>query len=186
MKPPLSGAPRRVLLQSCCWLLLVSCGGNDAPAPPDSPPSTALVVQPGSAAADRAMPGQARVMLNPEAALPPLADRPSPAAQALPAEPAATVAVTKDADGSVRLQQRDGSTRKVSRDGTITRGHVPTGERPDTQGTLIVAVDAGNTVFMVDPDACESRKVSPDGRVVTTLLPAASGGAPCQAGPPSR
>lgn len=113
-----------------------------------------------------AVPGQSMVTLN---AVPTLA--PEAAASA------ATVAVKRSASGDLVLMQRDGGTRTVSSGGKLTLQ--PSG--PSADGTadlppsVMVAVDASNTVHVVDPQACLARRIAPDGRVTSLFLPAAAG-----------
>ena len=100
-------------------------------------------------------------------------------------DPQGVVAVARDPDGTVRLKQRDGSVREIAPDGkmTLRSGDAAAPLQGDLPPSVIVAVDTSNTVHMVDPDACMARKVSTDGRVATTLLPAAPAGRPCGAVP---
>ena len=104
--------------------------------------------------------GSTSVVLNPPATQGPLAD-----------EASRIVAVARDADATVRLKQRDGTVREVSPEGRMALR--PAGAGPmqgDLSPSTIVAVDAANTVHIVDPDACTARTISADGRVATTLL----------------
>ena len=93
------------------------------------------------------------------------------------------VAVARDADGTVRLQQRDGAVREVSPEGRIAiRSGAAAAMQGDLPPSMIVAVDAANTVHIVDPDACTARTISPQGRVATTLLSLPSAHRSCNPG----
>jgi hypothetical protein len=175
------------LLLVCCFsTLLASCGGGDdsaaaaspvapsavAPALPAARAATGGGMGAASAAALQALPGQAIVTLN---ALPP----PGPDAAAS----AATVAVRRGPDGALQLIQRDGATRTLSPDGKLTLQPAGTAAPPggDLPASVMVAVDASNTVHVVDPQACLTRRVAPDGRVTMISLPAPGAGQACAA-----
>ncbi|HEX7890074.1 MAG TPA: hypothetical protein VF522_12005 [Ramlibacter sp.] len=133
-------------------------------------------VQPGTPAALSALAGLTTVTLNPQ---------PSPTDAAASG---AIVAVARDAHGNLQLTQRDGVTRTLSPDGRLAVH--PAGAAAPAGGELpqsmIVAVDASNTVHVVDPEACVSRRIAADGRVSTKFLPAQAAGRPCEAGPRDR
>lgn len=170
-----SGARSVVFPIVCCCSLLSACGGGDASSAAPALPAAAAL-QAATPAALHALPGQTVVTLN---AQPPLA----PAAAAS----AATVAVRRGANGDLLLVQRDGATRTVTPEGRLTlqpQG-APTQAAADLPPSVMVAVDASNTVHMVDPQACVARRVAPDGRVTTTFLPAPAG-QPCATAAPPR
>ena len=163
------------LLSAAC-AILAACGGADGGAPP--PAAAAPIATPQANAAPMA--GRTAVVLN---AVP----------QAQPTEPgkddpARIVAVARAADGTLRLQQGDGSVRVIAPDGQMVlrpgaAGAALQGELPSS---MIVAVDAGNTVHTVDPGACMARTISPDGRVMSRGLPAPRADTPCAAVPRTR
>lgn len=169
-----SGGGACAVLLACCCAVLASCGGSDGSAPPQSlsqvqPPGP---VQAGAPASLRAMAGLTTVTLNPQSSPPESSAS------------VAVVAVARDAHGDLQLVQRDGVTRTLSPDGKVTvqpAGATEAGE--SLPQSMIVAVDSANTVHVVDPDACVSRRIAADGRVSTTFLPAQSAGRPCQAQP---
>jgi hypothetical protein len=179
-KQRVPGGGRRAcaVLLACCCTLVASCGGADSgpPTQPQPEAQPAAPVPPGTPAALRALSGRTMVTLNPQPA----------AADA--AVPAATVAVARDANGNLQLTQRDGMTRTLSPDGKVTLHAAGTAAQVHSElpQSLIVAVDAANTVHVVDPEACVALRVAADGRVSTTFLPPAATGRRCEAGPRAR
>jgi hypothetical protein len=185
------GRSAAVLFLACAGALLGGCGGGDrstADAPAAAPPAfLSQAVNPaalpaGGTPSARGIVGQATVVLNPQPASAPVPAAAPAAPEAQRADPATIVGVAKDSHGNVLLQQRDGAIREVTADGKVAlqAGSEPVaGELPPT---LIVAVDATNTVHMVDSDACRSRTIAPDGRVTTTALPPARADQPCLPG----
>jgi hypothetical protein len=171
---PRAGRRAVAFLLSAACAILGACGGADggSAAPAAVPVPAPVAAQQGSPPPGLAMMGRTSVVMNPmPAQAPPTAGAPQSAVPG-PDDPGRIVAVVRDPDGTVRLQQRDGAVREVAPDGTMARGPGAAGAlQGDLPPSLIVAVDSANTVHLVDPDACAARTIAPDGRVATTSLP---------------